>query len=169
MPFAMKRTLIPATLLTAGCIALAAITMALSGCRSLLPDIVNPSYRLRSIKPHVAIALPLTRSAMDFDFTIVVDNPNPIGVHLEYLEFDLAINDTPILHSVRADQGVNIPAHGVGDIHLRTRVEYSNLKALFREIAEMVQGNKASYRIEGNAYYRTPFGLKRYPVTLYSR
>ncbi len=166
----MKRTLIPATLLTVGCIVLAAITFSLSGCRSLLPgQIVNPSYRLRSIKPHVAIALPLTRSAMDFDFTIVVDNPNPIGVHLEWLDFDLAINDTPILHSVRADQGVNIPPHGVGDIHLRTRVEYSNLKALFREMADMVQGNRASYRIEGNAYYRTPFGLKRFPVTLYSR
>ena len=166
----MKRTLVPATLLTVGCIVLAAVTLSLSGCRSLLPgDLVNPSYRLRSVIPHVAIALPLSASAIDLDFTIVVDNPNPIGLHLEWLDFDLAINGTPILHSVRADQGVHIPARGVGDFHLRTRVGYTNLKALFHEIADMVQGNRASYAIQGNAYYKTPFGLKRFPMTLYSR
>jgi hypothetical protein len=39
MAVAMKRALIPAPLLTIGCIVLA----ALSGCRSLLPgEIVNP-------------------------------------------------------------------------------------------------------------------------------
>lgn len=164
----MKRTLFSATLI--GILVLAALTLTLSGCRSLLVgDIVNPSYALRSVVPHVAIALPLSASAIDLDFTIVVDNPNAIGLRLEWLEFDLAINDTPILTSVRADQGVHIPAHGVGDVHLRTRIRYENLKALFRQIADMVQGNRAHYAIHGNAYYHTPFGLKRYPVTLYSR
>ena len=162
----MKRTLIPATLLTVSCI----LMLTLSGCRSLfVGEIVNPSYKLRSVAPHVAFALPLSASAIDLDFTIVVDNPNAIGLRLDWLDFDLAINDTPILTSVRAEQGVNIPAHGVGDVHLRTRVGYENLKSLFRQIADMVQGNRAHYAIHGNAYYHTPFGQKRYPVTLYSR
>lgn len=166
----MKRTLILATLLTGGCIVLSAVTLALSGCRSLVgANLVKPSYTLRSVVPHVAIALPLTASAIDFDITISVDNPNPIGLRLEWLEFDLAINDTPVLTSVRADQGVNIPAHGVGDVHLRTRVAYANLKELFRQIAGIVEGNRAHYTINGNAYYKTPFGLRRYPLTLYSR
>jgi len=160
----MKRTLISATLLTIGCI------VTLSGCRSPLPgEIVNPSYALRSVAPHVAIALPLSASAIDLDFTIVVDNPNAVGLRLDWLDFDLAINDTPILTSVRAEQGVHIPAHGVGDVHLRTRVGYGNLKALFRQIADVVEGNRAHYAIHGNAYYHTPFGQKRFPVTLYSR
>jgi LEA14-like dessication related protein len=166
----MKRTLIPATLLTAICVVLAALTLSTSGCRSLAGlTIVNPSYSLRGIVPHVAIALPLSASAIDFDFTIAVDNPNPVGLRLDWLDFDLAINDTPILTSVRADQGVHIPAHGMGDVHLRTRVGYSNLKTLFREIADMVQGNRATYAIHGNAYYNTPLGQKRFPLTLYSR
>jgi LEA14-like dessication related protein len=164
--FVMKRHLAFATQLTAACLAL---SMASSGCRSLAPTIVNPSYALRGVVPHVAFALPLTSSAIDFDFTIVVDNPNPIGLNLEWLDFDLAINDIPILSSVRADQGVHIPAHGMGDVHLRTRVGYKNLKELFHQIAEIVQGNHARYAISGNAYYKTPFGLKRFPVTLYSR
>jgi len=99
----------------------------------------------------------------------IADNPNAIGLRLDWLDFDLAINDTPILTSVRAEQGVHIPAHGVGDVHLRTRVGYGNLKALFRQIADMVQGNRAHYAIHGNAYYHTPFGQKRFPLTLYSR
>jgi LEA14-like dessication related protein len=166
---AMKRTLIVATLLTAICIVLSMATLALSGCRSLPLHIVNPSYTLRGIVPHVAIALPLSASAMDFDFTIEVDNPNPVGLRLDWLDFDLAINDTPILTSVRAEEGVHIPAHGVGDVHLRTRVRYNNLKTLFRQIADIVQGERAHYTINGNAYYHTPLGQLRFPLTLYSR
>jgi LEA14-like dessication related protein len=170
MAVAMKRASLSATLLTVGCIVPAAIMLAFSGCRSLVTtNIVNPSYRLQSVVPHVAIALPPSASAIDLDFTIVVDNPNAISLRLDWLDFDLAINDTPILTSVRAEQGVNIPAHGVGDVHLRTRVGYANLKALFRQIADMVQGNRASYAIHGNAYYHTPFGQRRFPLTLYSR
>ena len=166
----MKRTLIPATLLTAGCIALAAVTLTVSGCQSLAGlNIVNPRYSLRGVAPHVAIALPLSASAIDFDFTIGIDNPNPVGLRLDWLDFDLAINDTPVLSSVRAEQGVRIPAHGLGDVHLRTRVGYDNLKTLFRQIADVVQGNRATYTIRGNAYYQTPVGQMRFPLTLYSR
>jgi LEA14-like dessication related protein len=165
----MKRHLALATLLILACLALSVMTLSFSGCRSLAPTIVNPSYALRGVVPHVAFALPLSASAIDFDFTIAVDNPNPIGLNLEWLDFDLAINDMPILSSVRADQGVHIPAQGMSDVHLRTRVGYKNLKALFRQIADVVQGNRAHYAISGNAYYQTPFGLRRFPLTLYSR
>ena len=166
----MRRTPILATLFPTACIVLAAAALPLSGCRPLLVGhIVNPTYSLRGVMPHVAIALPLSASAIDFDITIGVDNPNPVGLHLDWLDFDLAINDIPILTSVRADQGVNIPAHGVGDVHLRTRVVYANLKKLFRQVADIVQGERPHYAIHGNAYYHTPFGEKRYPVTLYSR
>jgi LEA14-like dessication related protein len=166
----MKRNLLFASLLTTACILLAAMTLSLSGCRSLAGlTIVNPRYSLRGVSPRVAIALPLSASAIDFDFTIGVDNPNPVGLRLDWLDFDLSVNDTPVLTSVRAEQGVHIPAHGIGDVHLRTRVGYENLRTLFRQIADMVQGNRATYTIRGNAYYQTPVGQMRFPLTLYSR
>jgi LEA14-like dessication related protein len=166
----MKRNLIFATLLTAVCIILSVVTLTLSGCRSLAGlNIVNPRYSLRGVVPHVAIALPLSQSAIDFDFLIGVDNPNPVGLRLDWLDFDLAVNDTPVLTSVRAEQGVRIPAHGIGDVRLRTRVGYENLKTLFRQVADIVQGNRATYTIRGNAYYQTPLGQMRFPLTLYSR
>ena len=64
---------------------------------------------------------------------------------------------------------MRIPAHGIGDVRLRTRVGYDNLKTLFRQVADMVQGNRATYTIRGNAYYNTPLGQMRFPLTLYSR
>lgn len=166
----MRRNLIFATLLTAICLILSAITLSLSGCRSLAGlDIVNPRYALRGVVPHVAIAMPLSQSAIDLDFNIEVDNPNPVGLRLDWLDFDLAVNEQPVLRSVRAEQGVRIPAHGIGDVRLRTRVGYNDLKTLFREVADMVQGNRATYSIHGNAYYNTPLGQMRFPLTLYSR
>jgi LEA14-like dessication related protein len=166
----MKRNLIFATLLTAVCVILSVVTLSMSGCRTLAGlNIVNPRYSLRGVVPHVAIALPLSQSAIDLDFTIGVDNPNPVGLRLDWLDFDLDVNNTPVLTSVRADQGIHIPAHGVGDVRLRTRVGYDNLKTLFRQVADMVQGNRATYAIRGNAYYQTPIGQMRFPLTLYSR
>jgi LEA14-like dessication related protein len=166
----MKRNLIFATLLTAVCVILSVVTLSMSGCRTLAGlNIVNPRYSLRGVVPHVAIALPLSQSAIDLDFTIGVDNPNPVGLRLDWLDFDLDVNNTPVLTSVRADQGIHIPAHGVGDVRLRTRVGYDNLKTLFRQVADMVQGNRATYAIRGNAYYQTPSGQMRFPLTLYSR
>ena len=64
------------------------------GCRSLAGlNIVNPRYALRGVVPHVAIALPLSQSAIDLDFNIEVDNPNPVGLRLDWLDFDLAVNE----------------------------------------------------------------------------
>lgn len=165
----MKRTLIVATLLTAGCIVLSAMTLAFSGCQVFVPrNIINPTYTLRGVVPHVAIALPLSSSAIDFDITIGVDNPNDVGLRLDRLDFDLLINDNPILTSVRADQGIQIPPHGFGDARLRTRVAYGNIQTIFRQIADIVQGERARYTIRGDAWYHTPLGPLRFPLTLYS-
>jgi LEA14-like dessication related protein len=165
----MKRTLIFAALLTAGAIVLSAMTLVFSGCQSFLPrHIINPTYTLRGIVPHVAIALPLSSSAIDFDITFGVDNPNDVGLRLDRLDFDLLINDKPILTSVRADQGIRIPAHGFGEVHLRTRVAFSNIQTIFRQIADIVQGQRARYTIIGDVWYHTPLGPVRYPLTLYS-
>ncbi len=152
----MKRTLISASFL-----------IVLSGCNSLANlNIVNPTYSLREIRPRLNLAVP---PSMDFDFTVGVDNPNSVALRLDRLDFDLLINDNPVLNNVRSDQGVHIPARGLGDVHLTTHVTYDNIRSIYREIADVVQGNRARYAIRGNAYYETPVGQMRFPVTVYSR
>jgi LEA14-like dessication related protein len=166
----MKRTLLYASLLTMACIALGVATLALSGCSSVsrAPNIVNPRYSIRDVRPRVAIALPLSASSIDFDFTLGVDNPNTVSLRLDHVDFDLLVNDNPVLSSVSNDPRIEIPAHGLGTVHLRTRLGYENVRTLFRDIADAVQGNRARYEIRGNAYYDTPVGPMRFPVTVYS-
>jgi LEA14-like dessication related protein len=98
-----------------------------------------------------------------------VDNPNSVSLRLDRLDFNLLINDSPILNNVRSDQGIHIPARGIGDVHLSTHVTYDNIRTIYREVSDIVQGNRARYTIQGNAYYDTPIGQMRFPVTVYSR
>src|SRR5213596_3559729 len=114
--FAMKRTFLYASFLTGLCLVLAALTLSLSGCSTLAKtlNIVNPSYSLRDIRPHVAIALPISASSIDLDFDVGVDNPNSVGLRLDRLDFDVLVNDNPLLTQVSTPQSINIPARGVG-------------------------------------------------------
>ena len=166
----MKRTLVYASILTAACIGLAVLTFSLSGCSSVSRalNIENPRYSIRDVRPRVAIALPLSASSIDFDFTLGVDNPNSVGLRLDHVDFDLMVNDNPVLSSVSNDPRIEIPARGLGMVHLRTRLDYQNVRTIFRDIADAVQGNRARYEIRGNAFYDTPIGQMRFPVTVYS-
>ncbi len=160
----MKRTLFYASLLTGLCVGLAALTLSLSGCSSLgNVNIVNPSYSLRDIRPRVNLALPLS---MDFDFTVGIDNPNPVELRLDRFDFDFFINDNPVLRNVRSNQGVRIPARGVGDVYLTSHVTYDDLRNIYRELQDIVEGNRARYQLRGSAYYNTPIGQMRFPVTV---
>jgi len=159
----MKRHLVSA-------LALAAATLTLSGCSTLANlNIVNPSYSLRDIRPHVAIALPLSASSIDLDFDVGVDNPNTVGLRLDRIDFDVFVNDSPLLTQVSTPQGISIPARGYGQVHMKTRIGYQNIRNIWTQITDLINGNRATYQIRGNAYYDTPLGSMRFPVTVYSR
>ena len=156
----MKRNLVFASLLTGLCLVLSAVTLTISGCASAV-NIVNPRYSLRGVTPRVNLAIP---PSIDLDLTIGVDNPNPVGLRLDRLDFDLFINNNAVLNSVRSDQGIKIPANGIGDIRLNARIGYDNIRTIWREVSEIIQGNRATYSLRGNAYYNTPVGQLRFPV-----
>ena len=166
----MKRTLPLATLLTAVSIISGAAFLLLSGCAAVQQalNIENPRYAIRDIRPRVDIAIPLSASSIDIDFNLEVDNPNSVGLRLDQLDFDLFINDTRVLDST-SRQELNIPANGIGDVQLRTRIGYQNVRTLWNEIVDIVSGRqRAKYELRGNAYYDTPLGRLKFPVSVYS-
>ena len=75
------------------------------------------------------------------------------------------VNGNHVLDSVSTDR-INIPAQGVGDVRLRARVGYQQIPNLFNQIVNIVQGQRANYQINGNAYFDTPVGQMRFPVTV---
>lgn len=165
----MKRTLPLATLLALVSILSGAAVLLLSGCAALQTalNIENPRYAIRDIRPRVDIAIPLSASSIDIDFNLEVDNPNSVGLRLDQLDFNLFINDTRVLDSV-SRQDLRIPANGIGDVQLRTRIGYQNIRSLWNEIVDIVRGERARYELRGNAYYDTPVGRLKFPVTVYS-
>ncbi|HET7435388.1 MAG TPA: LEA type 2 family protein [Thermoanaerobaculia bacterium] len=164
----MKRSLTLGSALAVLCFVFAAASL-LSSCSTVqkVLHIENPRYSIRNIRPRVDIALPLSASSIDFDFTLGVDNPNSVALRLDRIDFNLFLNENHILDSV-SDQGINIPARGIGDVHLTTRVGYQNIRNIFSEVASLIQGNRARYELRGNAYYNTPLGTMKFPVTVYS-
>jgi LEA14-like dessication related protein len=167
----MKKTLPLATLLALLSIAASITLVFLSGCAALgrALNIENPRYSLRDIRPRVDIAIPLSASSIDIDFDLEVDNPNDVGLRLDQIDFDLFINDTRVLDSVsRHGQDIRIPARGIGSVPLRTRIGYQNVRTLWNEVVDIVRGQRARYELRGNAYYDTPVGRLKFPVTVFS-
>ena len=147
---------------------LALFTVLLPGCKSIANlNIENPRYTIRDLRARPSIAIPLNQSSIDLDFTIGVDNPNTVGLNLDRLDFSVFVNNNRLLDSV-SNQRVRIPARGVGDIRLTSRVNYSSISNIWREVADVIQGNRARYEIRGNAYYDTPVGQLKFPVTVYT-
>ena len=165
----MKRTLPLATLLTVLSILSGVAILLLPGCAAMQNalNIENPRYSLRDIRPRVDIAIPLSASSIDIDFNLEVDNPNSVGLRLDQLDFNLFINDTRVLDSV-SRQELRIPANGVGNVQLQTRIGYQNVRNLWNEIVDIIRGQRARYELRGNAYYETPVGRLKFPVTVYS-
>jgi LEA14-like dessication related protein len=150
-------------------IVLAVLALSTTGCGSVAQalDIVNPRYSIQNIRPRVDIALPLSASTIDFDFDLGVDNPNSVALRLDQVDFDLFVNNNRLLSS-SSRYGARIPARGFGTVHLQSRVGYDNIRSIFRQVADMIQGNRAQYQLQGTAYYDTPAGTMRFPVTVIS-
>jgi Late embryogenesis abundant protein len=140
--------------------------LLLGGCGSL-PNlqIQNPTYILREVRPNVSIALPLSASSIDLDFTVDVDNPNPVSLRLDRIDFDVFVNDSHTINGLTNDR-VKIPARGIGEVRLHTRIGYDDLRSAFRQIAGVIQGNQAKYELRGNAYYDTPAGTMQFPFNV---
>lgn len=139
---------------------------AASGCRSLA-NIENPDYVIRSVKPRVGVAIPFSASTLDLDFDIEVRNPNGVALRLARIDFDVLVNGSRVISSI-SSQNIRIPANGVGNVRLRGQAGYDELRALFREVADLVQGNRANYEVRGDVYYNTPLGQLKFPLTVYS-
>jgi LEA14-like dessication related protein len=169
LALAMKRTLTLGTLLAIFCIVAGAASLLLSGCAAIRNtlNIENPRYSIRNIRPRIDIALPLSASSIDIDFALEVDNPNSVGLRLDQIDFNLFINNNRVLDSI-SQQDLRIPANGRGDVNLRTRIGYQNVRSLWDEIVNVVRGNRAKYELRGNAYYDTPVGRLKFPVSVYS-
>lgn len=147
----------------------ASVLFLLSGCSAVMSalDIQNPRYALRDVNPRVDIAIPLSASTIDLDLGIDVDNPNSVGLRLDQLDFNVFVNGNRLIDGI-SSQDVRIPANGTGNVRLRTRIGYQNIRSIWSEVVNVIGGRNANYEVRGTAYYDTPAGRLQFPLTVYS-
>jgi len=164
----VKKNLTLAFALTGLALALATASI-LSGCSSVARalNIENPRYSIQNLRPRVNIAIPPSASTIDIDFDLGVDNPNSVGLRLDHVDFDLLVNNAELLRTTSM-QDVRIPARGFNTVHMVSRVGYENIRSMFHEIADIIQNRHAQYEVNGTAYYDTPIGIMRFPVSVYT-
>lgn len=147
-------------------LALIALFLPLAGCQTLADlNLRNPSYRIMNVRPRVGLAIPLSASRIDFDLAIGIENPNGIALRLDRMDFDLLLNGTRLVTGL-TNQRIRIPAEGTGTLDLTASVGYNDLRTLFSEVVDMIQGERPRYEIRGTAYYDTPVGQIDFPVTI---
>jgi LEA14-like dessication related protein len=156
-------------IITAGIIAIAIVT--LSGCAGMVDGIrsmqamQNCQYELTSVTPEVTLTYPLSKSTVNLTFDVNVKNPNPSSINMTKLGFDLLIDDTKVYSGV-TDYNVSIPANSTGTIKIHSKFAYNDLQKTFLTIARAVADSKATYQINGTAYYNTILGEVNFPMTL---
>lgn len=139
--------------------------LSVTGCRSLL-NVENPDYSILRVVPRVALAFPFERSSIDLEFLIEVDNPNDFALNLDRVDFDLFIDRQKVIQGI-SNRQIRVPANGVGEVSISTRLDYASLRGVFREVMEVVRGGDPNYELRGKAHYKTPLGSVALPFQIY--
>ncbi len=101
-------------------------------------------------KPEVTFESMSMRDMSLFEGTMVfhlnVSNPNPIGVHLSSINYNLKINNKDFLNGV-LDKGMTLRANGIEPIELPVRVNYLKF---FNSVSEFITRDEVSWDLSGS-------------------
>lgn len=136
---------------------LLAAALLIAGCAGLLRSgIGRPTV---SVEDARLASLSFQGASLQFDFGI--DNPNPVGLHLDGFDYALSVEGTPLL-SGRQDSKLELAANGKRTVGLPVTVRYQDLWAGLRQV---VQKRDAAYLLEAGFSFDLPvLGRVRIPV-----
>lgn len=118
------------------------IVLMLGGCATLEQLVQKPEITFDSLGTR---DMSLVEGTLLFRFNVA--NPNPVGLHLDDILYNLDINGQPFVSS-RLNQGVNLVASGSSLLEIPVTVNY--LKA-FNSLAQFVKADALNYRLSGSA------------------
>ena len=120
---------------------LATIVVALCSCATIQelvkkPDVTVEGMSLKDVSLFEGTML----------FTFRVTNPNPIGVAVNNVAYDLKINGRDFVRSA-VKQNMNVRAGGTSTVNLPVTVAYLDL---FETVTEFMKSERASYDLSGS-------------------
>jgi LEA14-like dessication related protein len=115
-------------------------TVALSGCATLKALIQKPTVAFESVT---------FQNMSLFDGTLVfsfkVTNPNPIGINLDKIGYDLKIGDKDLVKGT-IDKGLSLKARGTETVELPISINYLDF---FKSITDFINSDKIKYDLSG--------------------
>ena len=131
-------------------IALTAMAGIVSSCATLKEGLKEPEVSVTDMQVK-AVSL----SDMQLDFTLGVDNPNPLGIKLSGLKYKLDIDDKSLL-SGDSKQKLKVKANSRSSVTLPLSINYKDLAG---GIGALINKDSVQYALSGDL----DFGLFRIP------
>ena len=132
----------------------AALCLALSGC-GLLGHLLTSldQYRPRVSVKDVSLA-GVSWDAVDVDFILQIDNPNPIEVTFDSFRYALELDGQPFL---KGDQNTGVPfkAYGTSEARLPLKLAWAQV---FTAIPAVKKKSKVPFKLSGDLGFQTPLG-----------
>lgn len=122
--------------------AILAMVLTIGGCATLQELIKKPEITFDSL---AARDMSLLQGTFLFRFNVA--NPNPVGLRLGDILYDLDINGQRFVSS-RLDQGVNLVASGSSPLEIPITINYLDF---FNSLAKLVGSDTLDYRLSGSA------------------
>jgi LEA14-like dessication related protein len=101
----------------------------------------------------------LTGITVNLHFT--VKNDNPVGLKLASLSYNFAVENHPFI-SGKPQNGLNIPADGIGNLAFPAHVEFKDLAAT---VETFLHKDVAAYTASGQVGLDTPIGIVNLPIS----
>lgn len=120
---------------------LSAVLM-LGGCATIEQLVQKPQIAFDSLGTR---DMSLLEGTLLFRFN--VNNPNPVGIHLDDILYDLDINGRRFISS-RLNQGLNLAASGSSMMEIPVAVNYLDM---FDSLAQFMRSDVLNYRLSGSA------------------
>ena len=136
---------------------LLAAALLLAGCAGLVKSgLGRPKVSVESAR---LASLSFQGATLDFGFGI--DNPNPVGLHLDGFDYALSVEGARMMEG-KQDSKLDLAANAKGTVQLPVTLKYQQLWSGLRQVVEK---REAAYVLEAGFAFDVPvLGRVRIPV-----
>ena len=113
--------------------------LAVAGCASLQDIVAKPSVEVADVR-----LTNLSLSAATLLVDLNIDNPNPVGIDVRTVDYNLKINNKNLLQGT-ANQGIKLPGSGSEQVELPLQVNYFLLWFPINTCTETILVRKAHH------------------------
>jgi LEA14-like dessication related protein len=107
---------------------LLAATLLLNACATLKETIKEPNVSVDAVNLR-----DISLSNLQLDFLLGIDNPNPLGIAMQGLTYNLAIDGKQMFDGVSTER-VSVPANGNSQVTLPFAIDFEQLLSGFEDL-----------------------------------